>query len=568
MPTLSIRRGTGQTTELPLERPLYSVGRSADNDIVLEGAGVSRHHCAIEFDGKHHYVRDLESHNGVYVNGALVDRAELRPRDEIRIGSTVLVYEPESDPITDSFTIEQDYDEVVTQLRSGGPARAEPEKERRTLALLCDLSFALSSVTSTEDVARRAIQILLETTRAERGAIFLLEGGDGNLKPVVVCERGEPKPGSEPVALSSTVAHRILSERKGLIAADAAADPRFSHGQSVVLRGLRSICCAPLVGKGGDLGVLYLENNRVLAAFTTEDLRLLCAVASQIALTVENARFFDALKRSNEELEKLVEQRTAALRVTELRLYQSEKMSSLSRLVAGVTHEINSPLGALKANLELLNAVGRRLADARSGSAGDVQLDESWQGMLEVLQESLAACGRIMSVVRSLRSYARLDESEFKVADVNEGLKAVIELLDPALRRNVAIELALGSVPPIPCFPALLNEAFMNLLVNACQACQRAEGGGRVKITTRREGIAVVVEISDNGPGIPLEQQAKIFDPGFTTRGVGVGLGLGLSIAYLVVREHGGSIMLDSQPGAGAAFTVRLPVEDPARSTP
>ena len=102
MPTLSIRSGTGQATELPLERPLYSVGRSADNDIVLEGAGVSRHHCAIEFDGKHHYVRDLESHNGVYVNGALVDRAELRPRDEIRIGSTVLVYEPESDPITES----------------------------------------------------------------------------------------------------------------------------------------------------------------------------------------------------------------------------------------------------------------------------------------------------------------------------------------------------------------------------------------------------------------------------------------------------------------------------------
>jgi len=552
--------------ELPLERPRYSVGRSADNDIVLEGAGVSRHHCAIEFDGQRYYVRDLESHNGVYVNGALVDRAELRPKDEIRIGNSVMVYEPETEPITDSFTIEQDYDEVVSQLRSGGAAVAEPEKERRTLALLCDLSFELSTVTSTEDVARKAIQILLETTRAERGAIFLLEGGSGTLKPVVVCERGAPKPGSEPVALSSTVAHRILSERKGLIAADAAADPRFSHGQSVVLRGLRSICCAPLVGKGGDLGVLYLENNRVLAAFTTEDLRLLCAVASQIALTVENARFFDALKRSNEELERLVEQRTAALRETELRLYQTEKMSSLSRLVAGVTHEINSPLGALKANLEVLNAVGHRLAEARSG-AGE-QLDESWQGMLEVLQESLAACGRIMAVVRSLRSYARLDESEFKVADVNEGVKAAIELLDPSVRRNVAIELALGAVPPIACFPALLNEAFTNLLVNACQACQRAEGGGKVRIETGLEGSSVSVAISDNGPGIPPEQQAKIFDPGFTTKGVGVGLGLGLSIAYLVVREHGGSITLHSHPGAGATFTVRLPVEDPPRSSP
>jgi len=383
----------------------------------------------------------------------------------------------------------------------------------------------------------------------------------------MVFERGDPLRDLEPVTMPSTTARPTLSERKGLITADAAAGPRFAHGESVVLHGLRSVCCAPLVGKGGNLGALYLENNRVLGAFDSDDLRLLCAVASQIALSVENARLFEALKRSNEELERLVEERTAALRETELRLYQSEKISSLSRLVAGVAHEINSPLGALKGNLELLRSVGGRLgAELRGAPDAAPERIEAWQGMLDILDQTLAACGRIMDVVRTLRSYARLDESEFKVASVNDCLKTVLDLLDPSLRRDVAIDLDLGPVPALPCFPALLNEVFMNLLVNACQACRRAEARGQVRVATRAEGGEVVVCVCDNGPGIPREHQAKVFDPGFTNKGVGVGLGLGLSIAYLVVRQHRGAISLQSEPGAGATFTVRLPINDSAPS--
>jgi signal transduction histidine kinase len=183
---------------------------------------------------------------------------------------------------------------------------------------------------------------------------------------------------------------------------------------------------------------------------------------------------------------------------------------------------------------------------------------ESWASFVEVLDESIAACSRILEVVRSLRSYARLEESEYKVASINDGLAAAVDLLDPGLRAGVAIDLRLGSVPAIACFPALLNEAFMNVLINACQASRGVEGG-RVEIVSRLEGSDIVVEVRDNGVGIPTEHLVKIFDPGFTTKGVGVGLGLGLSVAYLVIREHGGTIGVDSRPGAGTTVTVRLP---------
>src|SRR5439155_19962288 len=197
MPKLSIRKSSGQFAELPLLHARYSVGRSADNDIVLEGAGVSRHHCALERDGEGYQIRDLGSHKGVYLNGRAVQQARLRENDEIRIGNAILVYGPASD-LTSTVTFEEDYDQVVASIRAGaqtppGATGEELAGDRRTLSLLCDLSFGLSTVTSLDEVARKAIEILLETTRAERGAIFLLDGEPGALRPIMVCERGESR---------------------------------------------------------------------------------------------------------------------------------------------------------------------------------------------------------------------------------------------------------------------------------------------------------------------------------------------------------------------------------------
>jgi signal transduction histidine kinase len=567
MPSLRIKKSSGQQTKMALVEPSYSIGRASDNQIVLEGAGVSRRHGVIHREGDDFSVSDLDSYNGIFVNGKRVKHAVLKHNDEIRVGTHTIVYSEEEKPIPVSdmtVTLEEDYDRLVQEIASGvrrGPAQDSDlaaSKERRTLRLLFDLSRALSEVRSLEDVSRKAVEILLSSTQAEQAAIFLLDEEGATLRPAVIRRHDEAVPDAPSGSLSSTIAQRIMNDRKAIISADAGTDPRFAHGHSVVLQGLRSIVCAPLVGKSGVLGILYLENNRAIGAFTHDDLSLLCAVASQISLSVENARFFDAIKRANEELELEVVERTAALRQAELKLYQHEKMASLSRLVAGIAHEVNSPLGALKANLELLMVMFGRLATTEGRPPDESKL---LRHLIDIAHESVSACSRIVRVVRSLISFARLDESEFKVVNVNDGLTATVQVLDPSVQKRIDVVLNLGDIPALPCYPALLNEAFMNLLTNACQAIKEK---GQVFIDTRREGDDVVISIRDTGSGIPAEHLDKIFDPGFTTKGVGVGVGLGLAVAYSVIKEHQGSIQVSSQLGQGSTFTIRLPInQDP-----
>ncbi len=569
MPKLIIKKRSGGDEQLVLNEPEYSLGRAFDNSIVLEDADVSRYHCVLRRQGDEYLVEDLHSHNGTYLNSRRIDKTILNDGDLLQIGHSLLCYMvTESSPsLAPSFLthgIEENYDQLINQFTcelqdvakaSGGRDRVQQlEKEHRTLRLLLDLGNAFSTDLSVEEVCSKAGRILLASTEAERVAIFLLDKDSRTLRPITSCNRNGGNDVSIPMALSHTIAERILSERKGIVTSDAAVDERFAHGESVVAAGLHSVACSPLLGKSGNLGILYMENKTTVGAFSHQDLQLLCAVASQIGLAIENAGFFDALKKTNENLELLVEERTAALAEAQLKLYQAEKIASLSRLVAGVAHEINNPLGALKSNLDMLTSSFNQLA-ADPGNSGKEA--EEFRVLADLGQTSAAACARIVSVVRSLSSFAHLDEAAFQVADINEGIHSAVRLLNPSLTRHVQIELMLGNLPPVPCYPALLNEVFMNLLVNACQAIKES---GRIAVETECEADSAVIKIRDNGCGIAPEHIGRIFDPGFTTKGVGVGTGLGLAIVYSVINEHGGSVSVESTLGQGSTFTIRLPL--------
>ena len=178
-----------------------------------------------------------------------------------------------------------------------------------------------------------------------------------------------------------------------------------------------------------------------------------------------------------------------------------------------------------------------------------------------VVAISRDACQRIDQIVRTLRNFARLDESERKSADLHEGLDSTLTLAAHLLKNRITVQREYGDLPHVLCYPNQLNQVFLNLIVNAAQA---VEGAGTITIRTRRADGSVVVEISDTGCGIPPENLTKIFDPGFTTKGVGVGTGLGLAICYRIVANHQGRIEVESTVGAGTTFRITLPISGPA----
>ncbi len=250
------------------------------------------------------------------------------------------------------------------------------------------------------------------------------------------------------------------------------------------------------------------------------------------------------------------------LRETQSHLVQSEKMASLGSLVAGIAHEINTPVGAIASMHDTLVRALRKLETTLNEEHPHlVDASPSLQAALKLVQDANrvieSGTQRVTEIVRRLRSFARLDQAELKKADIHEGLEDTLALIHHELKHNIVVKRDYGPIPPISCYPGKLNQVFLNLLNNARQAIR---GKGEIRIRTYIRDGRVHIAVSDTGAGIAPGHLRKVFDPGFTTKGVGVGTGLGLSICYQIIRDHRGEILVESEPGKGATFTVVLPM--------
>jgi len=274
-----------------------------------------------------------------------------------------------------------------------------------------------------------------------------------------------------------------------------------------------------------------------------------------------------------------LEQALAELRETQAMLIHSEKMNALGQLVAGVAHEINNPLSYVNGNLHTLRTTLADLRDAylrleaavaAENSAAlqataralrqELDLDFILDDLDDLLSGATDGLERIRKIVDSLRTFARLDEAEYKEVDLIEAIRHTLVVAQPALRDRVQVVFDCEPLPPWPCYAAEMNQVFLNLIVNAAQAMP---DGGTLTIRGRQEGDVVVLEFSDTGCGMTPEVLARAFDPFFTTKPVGAGTGLGLTIAYkIVVDHHQGSIRATSTPGVGSTFTITLPRKD------
>ena len=299
------------------------------------------------------------------------------------------------------------------------------------------------------------------------------------------------------------------------------------------------------------------------------------------------AWLFLELRKANTSLERRVAERTRELSETlrklkqsEAMLVQSEKMSSLGQMVAGLAHEVNTPLAYVKASLESVRArvgdVGqiveeteRLLALLSAEQADEAALAEQFATLRALTQEKrfdalesqlkdgLHGIGRIAELVANLKDFSRLDRGKVAEVDLHQGIESTLRIAQHLIGKR-AVKKSFGDIPPVSCSPSQINQVLLNLVSNAAQATP--EAGGQIGIRTgMRDAGHVAIDVADNGHGIPQEVLPRIFDPFFTTKEVGKGTGLGLAISFKIAEGHGGKLEVQSKPG-NTRFTIVLPV--------
>jgi two-component system, NtrC family, sensor kinase len=457
------------------------------------------------------------------------------------------------------------------------------------LSLLIDLARGVSATLEPEQIYDQALKRLVHGMGYQATHLFLVDATRQRLRGHRTAGGlGAPEDfvGRELPLDASSAVGRALTRGEPVVVQDVEAAGESVDLPTARALGVRSLVSVPLSVKGRTLGVLAVVSDRP-SRFAATDVELITAVASHVALAIDRAESFQTIEELSRGLEDKVRVRTEQLRATneelqaayrelqatQVQLIQREKMASVGQLVAGVAHELNNPIGFVSSNAATLEDFVSRLrrmveiyrtvelseADAaRAGAAWqDLKMGYALRYLDPMLQGIKEGAERTRKIVRDLRVFARGDDDVWQPVDLHEELESSLTLLGHLLKNRVEVARKYGDLPAVECVRSQIDQVLLNILANAAQAL---EGRGTITIETRREEGWAVVAIGDTGPGIAPDVLGRVFDPFFTTKPVGEGTGLGLSISYEIVKKHGGDIGVESRPGQGATFTVRLPL--------
>jgi signal transduction histidine kinase len=545
----------GRKFELPDTEPQL-LGRSSEA-LPISDTTVSRRHAELTPDEGVWYIRDLQSQNGTYVNGQRIgERLRLRPGDQIRVGSSLFVFgvtesrDPEvirvlwPDQIDATFekTMPSNEDSVIL---------AEPEP-RAAAADHLRVIYQLTTLLATQQLdrpqlLRSVLDLVFAEFRPERGFILLSPEAagaapgtrpQGELTPAAVKYKNPPRdPDEALIHVPRTILHHVAKNRDGVLSSNAMSDPRFAAGDSVQRLHIRSAICSPILFRDRSFGVIYIDSSLANYTFTGGQLALLNAIGQHTGLALANAELYS---------QKL----------------HAERLAAMGQAVASLSHSIKNILQGLRGGADVVE-MGLKKDDLKIAKGG-------WP----ILKRNV---DRIMGLAMNMLTYSRLRRVEVELVKLGPMIEEIVELFRTAAQaKGVAVLVDVDpEIPPVPLDPNLMHQALMNLIGNAVEAVG-SDGAVTVKAVYQHvragagpnAGPTVEIAVIDNGPGIPPERRAWVFEPFHTTKGTR-GTGLGLAVAKRIVEDHQGRIELESAE-EGATFRITLPADtavDPSETT-